>query len=50
MTHKVRIDIAMLGIRNLINKAIKAEVTISVTNDRSEDRLKIIYLKPEWLE
>ena len=48
--HKVKIDIAMFGIRNLINKAMKAEVTISVTNDFSENAKQVIFLEEKWLD
>lgn len=50
LVHKVKIDIGVFGLRNLINKAIKAEVTLSVTNDFSENAKQVISLDEKWLD
>ena len=40
----------MFGIRNLISKSIKPQVTISVTNDFSENAKRVIDLDAKWLD
>ena len=34
ISHEVNIDIAIFGVRNLMNKAVKPKMTIRLTNDK----------------